>query len=91
MLDVEFMERRSTERRRHIARCSHRSIRRGVSEKCVTPALWRCTGCGQLNCQRHRVELDDPSLCNHCTSTMVRFVSRRISRRREEPPIFARG
>jgi len=91
MLGDEYTERRGTERRRHIARCSHRTVRQGISDKCATPALWRCTGCGQLNCQQHRVQLDDPSICNYCTSTMVRFTPRRISRRKEQPPIFARS
>jgi hypothetical protein len=91
MMGDEFTDRRRTERRRHIARCSHHTVRHGVPDKCVTPALWRCTGCGQLNCRQHRVQLDDPSICNQCTSTMVRFINRSGSRRQEQPPIFARG
>jgi hypothetical protein len=91
MLEVDFSDRRCIERRRHIARCSHRGVRYGVSEICIEPALWRCTGCGQLNCKRHRVELDDPSICNHCTNTMVRFTIRRAGRRKDQPPIIARG
>jgi hypothetical protein len=66
-------------------------LRAGVADKCIAPALWRCTGCGQLNCKRHRIELDDPSICNQCTNTMMRFTERRASRRREEPTIFAAG
>jgi hypothetical protein len=91
MMGSEFTERRRIERRRHIARCSHRALRHGVPDKCVAPALWRCAGCGQLNCRQHRVQLDDPTICNQCRSTMVRFTTRRNSRRQGPPPIFARG
>jgi predicted Zn-ribbon and HTH transcriptional regulator len=91
MAEAEFTDRRRIDRRRHIARCSNRTLSHGSAVPCVTPALWRCTGCGQLNCKRHRVQLEDPSMCNHCKSTMVLFRVRRISRRKDQPQIFARG
>jgi hypothetical protein len=92
MLAPDFGNRRRSERRRHIARCTHHTLRAGVPDKCIEPALWRCTGCGQLNCKRHRIQLEHPSICNRCTNaTMMRFTERRASRRKEEPRIFAAG
>jgi hypothetical protein len=76
-------DRRQTERRRRIARCSHHGVHRGVHESCSAHARWKCTGCGRFGCPRHRIALENPELCSFCTGTIVRFVERGTSRRKQ--------
>lgn len=83
MLETEPTERRRTERRKHVAHCSHHAFSRNALERCNAPARWRCTGCGRFGCPRHRIRLENPELCNYCTGKIVHFVQRGTSRRKD--------
>jgi hypothetical protein len=81
MLELDT-ERRRTERRKQVARCSYRAFSRNAHDKCSALARWRCTGCGRFGCPRHRIRLENPELCNYCTGKIVHFVERGTSRRK---------
>jgi hypothetical protein len=83
MLQTDLTDRRRMERRKRVARCSHRTRHRDGLEQCGVLAQWRCTGCGRFGCPRHRIRLEDPELCNFCTAKIVHLVERGTGRRRE--------
>jgi hypothetical protein len=83
MVETNFPERRSLERRRQAVRCSHHTFHANGNEKCNASARWRCTGCGRFGCPRHRIRLENPEACSYCTGKIVNFVERRTSRRKQ--------
>ena len=82
MLGTNFPDRRQAERRKHTARCGHRTFRRDGHETCTALAHWRCTGCGRFGCPRPRIRLENPELCSYCTGTIVHLIDRGTGRRK---------